>query len=138
MKRALALVAALSAGTLSGCLSTAPPTNEQATFSSLATNVFVGCSTQACHGGPTPSGNMNLEADKAYASLVGAQPTNEQARADGLLRVTAGNPEKSFLVIKLHAITKPAYGAQMPLGGRLSTAQITAIHQWIEKGAPND
>lgn len=138
MKRAMALVACLSAITASGCPTTGTQTTVQPTYTSLSQNVFVGCSTQACHGGLTPRGNLNLEPGKAYASLVGAQPDNEAARADGLLRVSPGNPDKSFLLTKLHPITQAAYGAQMPVGGRLSDAQIAAVRQWIEQGAPND
>lgn len=138
MKRAMALVAVLAAASLCGCPAAAPKPGVQPTYASLSQQVFVGCSTQACHGGLNPKGNLNLEAEKAYVGLVGAEPDIAQARAEGLLRVSPGNPDESFLMIKLQPIDKPAYGAQMPLGGRLSDAQIAAVRQWIAKGAPND
>ncbi len=139
MQRALALLPVLLAAVLGGCpASTTPQTGVQPTYTSLSQNVFVGCSTSGCHGGASPAANLSLTADKAHAALVGVAPDNEQARADGLLRVTAGNPSKSFLLTKLHPITTPAYGSRMPLGGRLTDADITAVTQWIEKGAPKD
>lgn len=138
MKRALLLVAGVSALASSGCPATGTQSAVQPTYSSLSQNVFAGCSTQACHGGLTPRGNLSLEASKAYAALVAVPPDNEAARADGLMRVSPGNPDKSFLLTKLHPITTSAYGAPMPVGGRLSDAQVSAVRQWIEQGAPND
>lgn len=138
MKRALLLLAAASSLATSGCPATWTETPVEPTFSSLSKHVFVGCSTQNCHGGLNPKANMSLEPSKAYASLVGKQPDNEQARTDGLMRVAAGEPDKSFLLIKLHPITQPAYGERMPQGGRLTDTQIAVIRQWIEMGAPND
>lgn len=138
MSRALALLPVLVAAVLSGCPAATPQTGLQPTYTSLSQNVFVGCSTSGCHGGTSPAADLNLTADQAHAALVGVLPDNAQARADGLLRVSAGNPSQSFLLTKLHPITKPAYGSRMPVGGRLSEAQITAVTQWIEKGAPKD
>lgn len=138
MLHARALVAILPAVMLTGCPASAPSSGPQATYTSLSQNVLVGCSTQACHGGPNPAGNLNLEASKGYAALVGVAPDNAQAKADGLLRVAAGDPDKSFLLTKLHPIAKAGYGAQMPVGGRLTEAQISTVRQWIARGAPND
>lgn len=138
MLHARALVAILPAVLLTGCPASAPSTGLQPTYTSLAENVLVGCSTQACHGGLNPAGNLSLEAGKGHAALVGVPPDNAQAKANGLLRVTAGDPDRSFLLIKLHPIAKSGYGTQMPVGGRLTEAQISLVRQWIARGAPND
>lgn len=136
MTRTIIPVVGLSA-LLAGCPTTLQPP-VQPTFTSLSQRIFQGCSTQACHGGLTPRGNLSLEADKAYAALVGVQPDNEAARADGLMRVAPGEPDKSFLLVKLHPIEKTSYGAAMPVGGRLTDAELEAVRQWIAKGAPHD
>jgi hypothetical protein len=68
--------------------------------------------------------------------LVDVDPTNEAARAAGMLRVDSGAPENSFLIFKLTQPTSAAFGARMPLvGSPLSQTEIDAIRGWILAGA---
>lgn len=117
------------------------PQPEPPTFARIQTEIFA-VSCTSCHGGATPRAGMRLEADSAYAHLVGVTPRRAGAVAAGLLRVTPGDPLNSLLFHKLagwdsthHA---PAdYGNPMPSGqGSLSYGQIEYIRRWIVAGAP--
>ncbi len=77
---------------------------------------------------------MALHPRAAYASLVGpvarALPT--------MARVTAGDPEQSYLIHKLRGTHLDAGGTgeRMPLGqAALSDATIAQFVAWIEQGA---
>lgn len=99
------------------------------------------CTT--CHtanGSAVAQSGLVLDGDAAYEQLVGAKPRGTAARADGLLRVLAGRPERSLLHHKLvwnaghHA---HGYGAPMPLGGEpLSRGEVEFVRRWIAAGAP--
>jgi hypothetical protein len=76
-----------------------------------------------------------LDAESAHAQLVGVPPTTFSANAAGLLRVAAGDPGKSFLLVKLEG-PPPDQGSRMPLGlPPLSPEQIDLVRAWIEQGA---
>jgi hypothetical protein len=81
-----------------------------------------------------------LDPSEAYQNLVGALPTNPNARADGLLRVMPFKPDSSLLFHKLQWVVQHHgrdYGNPMPFGGQsLSVGQIEFIRRWIEEGAP--
>ena len=83
------------------------------------------------------AGNLVLDADHAYAQLVGVEPFIDTARAAGLLRVDPGHPENSFLLVKLEG-PPPDQGSRMPLTGPLlsATAEIRLIRDWIAQGRP--
>lgn len=103
------------------------------TLDDIQASVF-DTSCSGCHSGPTsstlPSG-MNLStADDSFAALVGTASIQVPA----LNRVTAGDPDNSYLVQKLEGTA--AVGGQMPLGGTpLDQAVIDDIRQWISDGA---
>ena len=94
------------------------------------------CANTACHAAPTNVANLNLTYSQSYENLIGRQPSNPSAAAAGMKLVDPGNPENSFLLTKLMAISDPTYGAQMPVVGELHTAKIDAIGKWIKAGAP--
>jgi len=122
---------------LVGCPAANAPT-QSPTYSWLSSNVFIGCSTSSCHSSFAMRGNLVLEPSKGYAQLVGVAPDNDQARADGLQRVKPGDPDHSFLLIKLNH-PKSGYGSQMPQNGvPLDATTIATIRQWIANGAPNN
>jgi hypothetical protein len=106
----------------------APPT-----LQSIQTAVFTPrCS--GCHTGPPSStlpGGMDLSSDSAsFASLVGVA----SIEVPSLQRVTAGDPDGSYLVQKLEGTA--AVGLQMPLGlPPLDQATIDGIRDWITAGA---
>ena len=65
---------------------------------------------------------------------------NAAAFGRGLLRVAPGEPDRSFLLIKLVGPGGPnwdqAFGSQMPLiGGPLTGPEIDLVRRWIEQGA---
>ena len=75
---------------------------------------------------------MDLSSAQAsFDDLVGIQ----SLQVGGLLRVTAGDPDNSYLIQKLEQ-AMPAVGAQMPFGGTpLDPAVSAEIRQWITDGA---
>lgn len=103
------------------------------TLASIQANVFTprcaGCHTGV---GATLPGAMNLtSASASYTALVGV--TSFQAAP--LQRVTAGNPNDSYLVRKLEGGPNIVNG-RMPAGGPfLDQATIDSIRLWITRGA---
>jgi hypothetical protein len=89
-----------------------------------------------CHLTGVEAGNMSLVPDAAYASLVSVKsPTT------GLVRVEPGNPESSYLIMKLEGthLSKGGSGARMPFGAEpLSAADVKLIRDWIAAGAPKN
>jgi hypothetical protein len=95
------------------------------------------CATPSCHGGGVASADLDLSDGAAYANLVDVPVTNEGAKALHLLRVAPGDPDDSFLVLKLEGKLAAGEGVQMPLvGGPLPAAAIDTIRRWIAAGAP--
>jgi hypothetical protein len=104
--------------------------------------VSCGTATSSCHSSAATGSALDLSGD-VYAALVNvaAQDFAATARPDGgpLLRVVPGDPQNSFLAIKLRLTTNrdPAYGSGMPPdhpGGVCQPAQA-AVAQWIQEGA---
>jgi hypothetical protein len=99
------------------------------------------CLDLGCHNATNQAGGQSLAPGDSYTQLVGVTPQNVAALQDGFLRVTAGDPDKSFLVTKL---TLPLgfdlrYGSRMPLGKAvLGADQIEQIRAWILRGALPD
>jgi len=125
------------AALLGGCpFEASTPRGYEPTFQAIQRDVFnVSCSTRSCHGSPGFKGRLDLEEGKAYAALVGIPPDNAAALAAGLLRVAPGNPEKSFLVIKLTG-PAPDQGDRMPSRSlALPPAAVAAVEAWIRNGA---
>jgi len=106
-----------------------------ATLDALQTSLFAPtCAVSGCHSGPAggalPAGMDLSSADASFASLVGIASLQQP----GLLRVTANDPDNSYLVQKVEGTA--ATGARMPLGGGvLDQAVIDDIRQWISDGA---
>ncbi len=142
MPRHVAIAAALLA--LSACM-TAPEsgepqpvsTGQAQRFSTLATDVIAPrCATASCHAGDPPTAFPQLDADVAWANLVG-QPAQQAT----MNLVEPYAPESSYLVLKLRGTQASAGGSgdTMPTGvERLDDADIAAIEAWIANGAPND
>lgn len=102
-----------------------------ADFQSIQDNVFTPiCSP--CHSGASAPKGLMLDAAHSYNLLVGVASTE----VPSLDRVKAGDPDSSYIIIKL---TNGAgiVGQQMPLGENpLPQATIDVIRQWITNGAP--
>jgi hypothetical protein len=120
---------------------TTPTFNESATLATIQQEIFTGtCTDASCHSAVGRAGDLVLEADPSdaqfvYNQLVNVPAANFAASQEGLLRVEPGNPDGSFLLIKLHGPT-PAQGARMPSGKPpLADSQLQLIHDWINQGA---
>jgi len=118
----------------------------QPTFSSINDKFLqVGCGVRQinCHaagsdavqGGPTLVGHP-------YATLVNAPAANRQGSERGLVRVKPGDPDGSFLLIKLRLDSSddPRFGSGQPATAPGSTCPeaLAVIGQWIQAGAPDN
>jgi hypothetical protein len=103
-----------------------------AELQSIQDNVFTPICTR-CHIGASAPEGLRLDAADSYSLLVGVP----SAEVPSLLRVMPGDPDESYLILKLQG-SAGIVGGQMPLGGPyLPQATIDAIRQWITDGAPN-
>lgn len=114
-------------------------TSSTSTFKLLQTELFAkSCAISGCHAGGTPTGGLSLESAVAWKNLVGMAPENVAAATEGLQRVMPGQPERSFLLMKLRGQLGPDHGARMPLGSAaLDSGTLEFIRQWIAAGAPD-
>ena len=105
------------------------------TFTQIQTQIFTPvCAKAGCHAaGSSPSG-LVLEAGQSYGYLVGRAAAENCA----LYRVEPGNPDRSYIILKLRG-DPSITGERMPLGGPyLTSDQIEGIAAWIRAGAPNN
>lgn len=107
------------------------------TLAELQDDIFTPrCASQFCHSQQVRAGGLVLEAGAAWAQMVGVASANEAARQRGWLRVAAGDPDASFLTVKLEGPSEAALGSRMPLGANaLTAAEVAAVRQWIAAGA---
>ncbi len=112
-----------------------PPPPVLTGFAAVQAILTQNCAFGGCHAGSSPREGLNLSAGQAYANIVGV-PASQVPRLD---RVTAFNPDSSYVVLKLegNAGLVGGVGTRMPLGGSLTQAQIDTIRAWIAAGAPN-
>lgn len=100
--------------------------------SQIAPLLAENCAT--CHLTGEEAGHMSLVPDNAWASLVGVAVSE----APGLVRVAAGRPDASYIVMKLEGtqVAHGGTGARMPFGAPpLSADQIALVRRWIAQGA---
>ena len=121
---------------VAGCEHADPldPNRLEPTLSSIQANIFnLNCTFSGCHvgGSPVLPGVMNLRAGQAYANIVNV-PSLERAN---LLRVAPGDPENSYLVMKIEGRAGPRMPLNLPA---LSAEEIAVIRQWIADGAPDN
>lgn len=84
-----------------------------------------GCGSDraACHSARGRAGGMSFEdPDTAYAALV---VDNDH--------VKPGDPTCSELIVR---VASPGTDYQMPPGDALSSAEVCALIQWVQAGAP--
>ncbi len=103
------------------------------TFDRIATQVFAAsCAVSACHDSESNAGGLTLLPNAAYSQLVGVAPTNTAAAIAGLLRVTAGDPDASFLYLKVTHDLAAGYGIGMPLGKGMIDGELQEIIRlWV-------
>jgi hypothetical protein len=120
-----------------GCGPAATPTPNDATLAEIQATIFTPrCAVVSCHSGAFPSNGISLEAGRSYDALVGKEPQNIEAASRGLLLVDPGDPDNSFLVVKVEGPGSPTLGSRMPLfPPNLTPTQIQLIRDWIAAGA---
>ena len=90
------------------------------------------CAT--CHLTGAEAGKMSLVPANAIAHLVNIKVQE----APNLVRVVPGNPDASYLIMKLEGthIAHGGTGARMPFGAPpLSAEKIANFRRWIREGA---
>ena len=122
------------------------PTDAVSSFDLIQQRILTpSCATSGCHSsekdGTFAQHGLVLAAGVAYQNLVGVDPKNSEALADGLKRVKAFASLESLLYHKLNVAashhTGKQYGNPMPMGGQLlPDGQIEFVRRWIEAGAP--
>jgi hypothetical protein len=105
----------------------------EGTFDRIREQVFAqSCALSGCHDSESHTGNMILLPNAAFSQLVGVTPDNAAAAADGLVRVSPGDPDLSFLYRKITDDLEPGYGVRMPQTGPALSADLTElIRLWI-------
>jgi len=126
------LVAAV-ASALDGCAHVATPTaTATVSLADVQAAIFSPrCAIATCHDSTVAAGGLVLEDGAAFDQLVGVAPMVEAANATGQLRVDAGRPENSFLLVKL--LGPPlGQGSRMPLiGPPLTDEEVALVRAWI-------
>ncbi len=79
------------------------------------------------------SGGLSLRERPELRDALVAPAT----QATDVLRVQPGDPERSYLWLKLHDRQDEVggLGVRMPLGGTLEAADLALLRRWIEDGA---
>lgn len=80
----------------------------------------------ACHAGAQGAAGLDLTRSGIEARLIDVAST----QLDTLLLVDTTRPQRSYLLMKMHA-SEGIVGRRMPLGGRLSDEMIGDIEAWI-------
>ncbi|HEU4781545.1 MAG TPA: hypothetical protein VFS58_16805 [Steroidobacteraceae bacterium] len=107
----------------------APPPNND--FQEIQDTIFT-ARCVGCHSGANAPQGLRLDPGNSYALLVNVA----SAEVPGLLRVSPGNPNASYLVQKIEGTA--AVGVRMPADGPpyLSLDRIDLVRRWISAGAP--
>ena len=110
------------------------------TLSAIQVEVFTPkCSLASCHSVDFHAGGLVLVEGMSHVSL--AEPAVQSCAAnEGLMRVSPGMPEASFLWVKLQPGLDSCYGGLMPAGSStgLPAQELDAIRDWIDAGALDD
>lgn len=86
-----------------------------------------------CHRGPMVAGQLDLNDDVAYGSLLDVPAP----QAPDVSYVSPGDPDNSYLYLKLvgEQLSVGGSGTRMPQGGVLTDDQILRVRHWILTGA---
>jgi len=102
------------------------------TLTQISEQIFaVSCAVSGCHSGGAPAANMSLEADFVAGEIIDI----DSSERPELKRIDPGNPDSSYLLMKLRA-DDGILCCQMPPVGTLTDEQIEMIREWIADGAP--
>lgn len=100
------------------------------TFASISDDVFAGaCDGEYCHGFQSPAWNLWLFAPNVEEYLL----SSKAGTCPEYQLVAPGDPERSFLYLKVTLEHPPCVTERMPRGlERLPDHSIACIAQWIE------
>lgn len=97
------------------------------------------CNFDSCHGDTGHLYGPFLTPTLSRGTLVNVPTDNLTARDEGYMRVVPGDPERSFLLLKvgaLHEADHRRYGQPMPFNAeRLPQEEYDALEAWILDGA---
>ena len=129
-------------------LSCSEPDSTDSSFDKIQSRILTpSCAIPSCHNSVSDpffsQHKLILTAGQSFDQLVDRSPFNEMAAEEGMMLVTPGDPDKSFLYHKLQRATSHHqgmdYGNVMPLGlDKISAGQLEYIRQWIESGASRE
>lgn len=92
------------------------------------------CALAGCHSAASAQEGLVLAPGQAFANIVNVSSSQNPA----LNRITPGNPDDSYLVMKIRGAAG-IRGSRMPLGRPPLTAeQIQTIVDWVLEGAQNN
>ena len=124
---------------LVGCEPEETPMEETTVTFAAVQEIFEvhGCADGSCHSSQGMQGGLSLEGNVAYDSLVEQACANPSATEAGILLVTPGEPDASFLYTKVTMThSDPHLGLPMPvIGDALTVEESETIRLWIEDGA---
>jgi hypothetical protein len=132
----VALLAALALLVLGAAVASCGGDDETVAYSQVqAVWGKYGCT--GCHPGVNPS--LDLREGRSYDALVGIQALEDPS----LVRVVAGDPERSFLYLKLGGAPPvadiPAIGTRMPpRAAPIADEDLELVRDWIEQGAKDE
>jgi hypothetical protein len=119
-------------GQITTAASTPPPAAP--TLTQLKSSAFTVCG--GCHtgGGTSLPASMDLTPANIYASIVNVTSVEQS----GLKRIKPGDPDNSYVVLKLEGAAGIS-GVRMPFGGPyLDQATIDQVRAWVTAGAQNN
>jgi len=91
-----------------------------------------GCVAAGCHAATAPQAGLVLTSGRSHAALV-----RTWGRAEGFLLVAPGNPDASYLIMRVEG--RHQVGSRMPLGRiPLDSIDIGNLRNWILQGAENN
>lgn len=105
-------------------------------FSEIQDQVFTqSCAISGCHLGSSAPFGLDLSEANAYGNLVNVASGEKPS----LLRVKPGQPDSSYLIMKLRG-DPGISGSRMPANGPpfLEEATVDSIAAWIREGAMNN
>lgn len=92
------------------------------------------CSTRSCHGAQGAQGNLVLVGDDLRERLVDREPWSLEASGRGWRLVVPGEPDRSWLLIKMEG-PPVGGGGRMPVGRAPDPSQLALVRAWIAQGA---
>lgn len=96
-----------------------------------ATIFTASCALGGCHttADNAAAGNLDLQAPNIGTRLLNKKSTGNPS----IFLIDGSNPEQSALYTKLKS--PPPFGSRMPLGSKLTDAQIQCVHDWVVQQA---